>query len=80
MKASLPPYLQPVDILEPGADEKIREQGRIARELAETHYDAVCTIHGVFAFGIIEAHLDREEMRHRSREGCTGIIRLKEKK
>ena len=76
----LPPYLGPVNILESGANDKIKEHGRMSREASQPLYDLNCSIHGIVAFGIIRAHFEREEERHRNREGCAGIIRLKEKR
>lgn len=66
MKKPLPPYLNPVNILEEGADEKIKQQGRVAREMAEKHFDLECSVHGVFAYLIAEGGLEREIERHRN--------------
>lgn len=65
---TLPPYLEPVDILDPNATEKIKRAGELSRALIA--FDLICLEHGIFARQIQEAHLHREETRHRVGEAC----------
>lgn len=65
---NLPPYLKPINILDPGADEEIKRMGELARALIT--FDLICLEHGVIAREVTEKNLEREETRHRVGEMC----------
>jgi len=65
---TLPPYLAPVNILDPDANEQIRRAGELARAMVA--FDLVCNEHGVFAREIQEGKLEIEERQHRVGEAC----------
>jgi hypothetical protein len=67
MKA-LPPYLTPVNILDPDANEQIKRAGELARAMVA--FDMVCNEHGIFAWGVEEKNTYLEERRHRAGEAC----------
>lgn len=72
---TLPPYLKPVNILDPDANEQIKRAGELSRALLA--FDLICLEHGVFAREIQEEHLEREETRHRVGEHCWHEITAK---
>lgn len=61
------PWLKPVVVREGDRDE-IKNLGELARALVA--FDLICLEHGVFAHEVSEAHLQREETRHRIGEQC----------
>lgn len=71
------PWNRAVDILQPGADEKIKELGEEARNLlAVTIY---CLEHGEFAWNVPESKIEIETTRHRLGEACWHNIYTKPK-
>lgn len=72
----LPPYLKPIDILQPGANEEIKKMGELARAIIA--YDLLCSEHGIFAREIQEENLDMEETRHRVGEMCWHEVEAKQ--
>ena len=63
---NLPPYLKPVNILDPNANEEIKRMGELARAIIS--FDLICEKHGLFAQEVQESNLQREETRHLNKE------------
>lgn len=72
---NLPPYLQPVNILDADANEQIKRAGELARAMVA--FDMVCNEHGTFAWGVEEGKIYLEERRHRAGEACWHEITAK---
>lgn len=71
------PWNVPVDILKPGADEKIKELGRQAIDLLTV--TLFCTQHGEFSWNVPESKIEIETTRHRVGEACWHNIYTKGK-
>jgi hypothetical protein len=72
---STQPWKIPVNILDPDADEQIRNAGAEARRLSAQTYNLICTIHGLIAQSILAEQIDEIEGTHRNAETCLGLIR-----
>ena len=71
----LPPYLKPINILEPNANEEIKRMGELARAIIS--FDLICEKHGLFAQEVQENNIKREETRHRNQHECWHEINIR---
>jgi hypothetical protein len=72
------PWLEPINILEKGYEEKIKRAGEIARSMIV--FDLICLEHGLFAQEVVEHNIQREETRHRNMQECWHEIKISQSK